>query len=57
LGQGTAVYVEYDTRQDQWSGTDFLKQRCDRLAPPKDKQSIFSLEGCHLIDAVKKAGL
>jgi hypothetical protein len=57
LGQGTVVYVEYDTGQDQWSGTDFLKQRCDRLAPPKDDQSIFSLEGCHLIDAVKKAGL
>ena len=56
LGQGTAVYVEYDTRQDQWSGTDFLKQRCDRLIPPKDKQSIFSQEGCHLIDEVKKAG-
>jgi hypothetical protein len=54
LGQGTAVYVEYDTRQDQWSGTDFLKQRCDRLIPPKDNQSIFRQEGCHEIDAVKK---
>jgi hypothetical protein len=54
LGQGTAVYVEYDTRQDQWSGTDFLKQRCDRLIPQKNNQSIFRQEGCHEIDAVKK---
>jgi hypothetical protein len=56
LGQGTAVYVENDSHQDQWSGTDLVQEWCDRLIPPKDNQSIFSQEGCHLIDEVKKAG-
>jgi hypothetical protein len=56
LGQGTAVYVEYDTRQDQWSGLDRTRQLCDRLIPPKDNQSIFRQEGCHLIGEVKRAG-
>jgi hypothetical protein len=56
LGQGTAVYVEYDTRQDQWSGLDRIRQLCDRLIPPQNNQSLFRQEGCHLIDEVKKAG-
>jgi hypothetical protein len=56
LGQGTAVYVEYDTRQDQWSGLDRTRQLCDRLIPPKDNQSIFRQEGCHLIGEIKRAG-
>jgi hypothetical protein len=56
LGQGTAVYVEHDARQDQWSGIDQARQLCDRLIPPKDNESIFRQEGCHLIDEVKKAG-
>jgi hypothetical protein len=56
LGQGTAVYVEHDARQDQWSGIDQARQLCDRLIPPKDNESIFRQEGCHLIDEVKRAG-
>jgi hypothetical protein len=56
LGQGTAVYVEYDTRQDQWSGLDQARQLCDRLIPPQNNQSLFRQEGCHLIDEVKRAG-
>jgi hypothetical protein len=55
LGQGTAVYVENDTRQDKWSVTNRVRQLCDRLIPPKDNQSIFSEEGCHPINVVKKA--
>jgi hypothetical protein len=56
LGQGTAVYVENDSRQDKWSGIDRVRQLCDRLIPPKNNQSIFSEEGCHQIDVVKRAG-
>jgi hypothetical protein len=56
LGQGTAVYVENDSRQDKWSGTDLTQEWCDRLIPPKDNQSIFRQEGCHPINVVKRAG-
>lgn len=56
LGKSTAVYVEIDARQDKWSVTAWVRERCDRLIPPKDNQSIFRQEGCHLIDEVKKAG-
>jgi hypothetical protein len=56
LGQGTTVYVERDDSQTLWSVTDRVRQLCDRLTPPKNNQSLFSEESCHLIDEVKKAG-
>lgn len=56
LGKGTTVYVERDDSQAEWSVNDRTWELCDRLIPPKDNQSLFSPESCHLIDEVKRAG-
>jgi hypothetical protein len=56
MGQGTAVYVEHDTRQDTWSINAREQEWCDRLLPPKNGQIILSVEGCYLIKTFRKAG-
>jgi hypothetical protein len=55
LGQGRTVYVEHDSRQDEFSAQDFEQYQCDRLVPDKT-QAYVRMEGCHFIQSWRKVG-